>query len=55
MALAPNNLRYVGTRAQIYEKLGRRNDAITDYRAALSLDAGHQQAMDGLKRLSATP
>ena len=55
MALAPKNLHYVETRAEIYEKLGRHDEAVTDYRAALSLGADHQEAMDGLKRLTATP
>ena len=44
-----------GTRAEIHEQLGMRAEAIADYRVALTLDAHHQSAEDGLKRLGATP
>ena len=41
-------------RAEIYEKLGQRDNAIADYRKALSLvPALHQDAKDGLARLGA--
>jgi predicted RNA polymerase sigma factor len=48
-------LHFFETRAEIFEKLGRRDAAIADYRAALPLDADHQAAMEGLKRLAAMP
>lgn len=43
------------TRAEIYEKLGRRDQAIADYRAALKLDQNYAAAINGLKRLGAKP
>jgi hypothetical protein len=43
------------TRAAIYARLGRRDDAVGGYRAALSLEARHQAAMAGRKRLDAAP
>ena len=45
-----NNLE---TRAEIYEKLGRRDAAIADYRAALKLSPKMPEALAGLKRLAA--
>jgi tetratricopeptide (TPR) repeat protein len=55
VALEPKNLNFIETRAEIYERLGRRDDAVTDYRAALVFNEKHQAALDGLKRLDATP
>ena len=43
------------TRAEIYEKLGRRDQAIIDYRAALKLDQNYPAAINGLTRLGAKP
>jgi tetratricopeptide (TPR) repeat protein len=54
VALAPTANR-IETRAEIYEKLGRRGEAVADYRASLKLDPDMQEARDGLKRLGATP
>jgi tetratricopeptide (TPR) repeat protein len=54
VALEPKASR-IETRAEIYEKLGRRDQAIADYRAALKLDPNHATAMDGLKRLGSKP
>lgn len=45
----------VEIRAEIYEKLGRRDEAIADYRAALKLQPDLKSALDGLKRITATP
>ncbi|MBP6004061.1 MAG: tetratricopeptide repeat protein [Pyrinomonadaceae bacterium] len=42
-------------RGQTHEKLGHKNDAIADYRKALSIDSNLQKAKDALKRLGATP
>lgn len=53
LALAPANAGVIETRAEIYEKLGKREKAIADYRQALSLEAGMKSAADGLKRLGA--
>ena len=41
VALAPQGADSVETRGEIYERLGRRDDAIADYRAALNSCAGH--------------
>ncbi len=53
--LAPKNPFCLGTRAAIYDKLGRRDDAIADYRAALALDPKDAEAIAGLKRLGVGP
>jgi tetratricopeptide (TPR) repeat protein len=47
-----NNLE---TRAEIYEKLGRRDAAIADYQAALKLSPAMPEALAGLKRLGVKP
>ena len=49
---SPNALE---TRAEIYEKLGRREEAIADYRAALARAPSMQPAKDGLVRMGVTP
>lgn len=48
---SPNALE---TRAEIYEKLGRREEAIADYRAALAGAPTMQSAKDGLARMGVT-
>lgn len=55
LILAPNNAAIIETRAEINEKLGKRDQAVADYRAALKFDPKMTQASDGLKRLKATP
>ncbi|MGH7001615.1 MAG: tetratricopeptide repeat protein [Stellaceae bacterium] len=55
LLLAPKNAAVIETRAEIYEKLGKHDQAVADYRAALKLDPKMKQASDGLKRLNATP
>lgn len=47
-------LAYVN-RGASYERLGRKSDAISDYRKALLLDPAHKDALSGLKRLGAKP
>ena len=42
-------------RGLINEKLGAKDKAIADMRRANRLDPGFQQALDGLRRLGATP
>lgn len=49
---SPNALE---TRAEIYEKLNRREEAIADYRAALARAPTMQSAKDGLARMGVTP
>ena len=39
------------TRAEIYEKLGKREDALADYRTALALRPNFAEAEDGIARL----
>lgn len=53
--LAPKNPYCLGTRAAIYNKLGRRDDAIADYRAAYALDPDDPEAIAGLRRLGVSP
>src|SRR5581483_10318262 len=53
--LAPQNPFCLGTRAAIYAKLGRRDAAIADYRAAYALDPRDPEAIAGLKRLGVSP
>lgn len=53
--LAPKNPFCLGTRAAIYEKLGRRDAALADYRAAYALDPQDPEAIEGLKRLGVSP
>jgi Flp pilus assembly protein TadD len=51
VALAPSEADFMETRAEIYEKLGRRGEAVADYKATLKLDPGHRSAVEGLRRL----
>lgn len=43
------------SRAVLYEKMGRRADAIADYRKALLLEPSDRAAAEGLQRLDAKP
>lgn len=52
-ALAPNDSDSLETRAEIREKLGQRDEAIADDRAALTFRHDNQPAKDGLARLTA--
>ena len=42
-------------RGQTHEKLGHKNDAIADYRKALSIDSNLQKAKDALRKLGVAP
>jgi tetratricopeptide (TPR) repeat protein len=55
VSLKPNEPAYLETRAEIREKLGRRDDAVADYRTALKLNPNLQQAAIGLRRLGSVP
>jgi Tfp pilus assembly protein PilF len=55
VALGSTDPYHYWVRAEIYEKLGRRDAAIADYRMALTFDPKLQTAKDGLKRLQGTP
>ncbi len=51
--LAADDAAALDTRAHIFEALGRRSDAIADYRKALSIDPKSTTSKEGLKRLGA--
>jgi tetratricopeptide (TPR) repeat protein len=53
--LQPNDAAALDTRASIFEALGRKEEAIADFRRALAKDPNKQNSKDGLKRLGATP
>jgi tetratricopeptide (TPR) repeat protein len=55
LTMDANNAGYIETRAEILEKLGQRDKAIADYRAALKLDPTDDSSKAGLKRLGAQP
>jgi tetratricopeptide (TPR) repeat protein len=55
LELDPKQPNFIETRAEIYEKMGRREEAVADYRAALAGTPIMQSAKDGLARLGATP
>jgi len=40
-------------RGLLHEKLGARDQAVTDFKQALALDASYAEALDGLRRLQA--
>jgi len=42
-------------RAEVYEGLDRKDDAIADYRQALVIDPKDSDSKDALKRLGVTP
>ncbi|MCZ7656380.1 MAG: tetratricopeptide repeat protein [Xanthobacteraceae bacterium] len=42
-------------RAMLYERMGRKAEAVADYRKALLLDPADRQAAEGLQRLGAKP
>jgi lipoprotein NlpI len=43
------------TRGHIYEALGRKEDAIADFRKALAINPNIPESVEGLKRLGAQP
>lgn len=55
LEIDPQKPAIIETRAEIYEKLGRREEAIADYRAALAGKPDMQSAKDGLTRMGVTP
>jgi Flp pilus assembly protein TadD len=55
LTLVANDAVYIETRAEILEKLGQRERAVADYRAALKLDPTDDASKAGLKRLGAAP
>jgi regulator of sirC expression with transglutaminase-like and TPR domain len=55
LELTPNAPLALETRGQIFESLGKREEAIADFRRALSRAPSLTEARAGLKRLGAEP
>ena len=55
LKLKPNAAQALDTRGHILEALGRREEAIADFRRALAIEPRLSGSRDGLKRLGATP
>jgi tetratricopeptide (TPR) repeat protein len=55
VSLDPFDEKFLETRAQVYEALGRNKEAIADYRRIVSSNPSMQSAIDGLRRLGASP
>ena len=55
LQLLPNNAHLLDTRGHIFEALGRREEAIADFRRALSINPKLEASREGLKRLGASP
>lgn len=55
LALHPTSASAHDIRGLVFEVLGKRDDAIADYRKALQLDPGNESSREGLKRLGAAP
>jgi len=55
LQLRPDDAATLGTRGLIYEALGRLEEAIADFRRALTLDPNMRESSDALKRLGASP
>lgn len=55
LKLKPNEARTLDIRGHILEALGRREEAIADFRRALSIEPRMRGSRDGLKRLGASP
>ena len=53
--LNPQYARAYANRGDIWRKMGKREDAIADYRHALSLDGNNKLALAGLKTLGIRP
>jgi len=55
LELRPNDANLLDTRGHIFEAMGRREEAIADYRRALSKKPDIQGSKHWLKRLGASP
>jgi tetratricopeptide (TPR) repeat protein len=55
LSLDPLDDSFLGTRANIYEALGSTKEAIADYRWLLSRNPSSKSAIEGLRRLGASP
>jgi tetratricopeptide (TPR) repeat protein len=53
--LDPSDEVLLTTRARVYEAMGRTGEAVADYRRVLSANASVKAAIEGLRRLGATP
>ncbi|GAG93050.1 unnamed protein product [marine sediment metagenome] len=54
LELRPNDAHALDTRGSIFEALGRREEAIADFRQALAKNPSIQNSKDALKRLGAS-
>jgi tetratricopeptide (TPR) repeat protein len=55
LQLRPNDAATLDTRGHIFEALGRRQEAIADFRRAQAIDPNHQSSREALKRLGGAP
>ncbi|NJS37425.1 MAG: tetratricopeptide repeat protein [Brachymonas sp.] len=55
LELRPNDANALNTRGHIFEALGKREEAIVDFRRALAKDANHKSSTEALRRLGAGP
>ena len=55
LELRPGTAEILDARGSIFEALGHKEEAIADFRRALSKDARMQSSRDGLNRLGAAP
>ena len=55
LQLRPIDANALDTRGHIFEALGRREEAIADFRRAQAADPHHQSSREALKRLGVTP
>ena len=55
LQIRPDDPVFRGTRGRMLEALGRRDEAVADYRASLSKNSNLEQSREGLKRLGEQP
>jgi tetratricopeptide (TPR) repeat protein len=55
LELRPNDAETLDTRGSIFETLGRKEEAIADFRTALRINSNLESSKEGLKRLGVSP
>jgi tetratricopeptide (TPR) repeat protein len=55
LELRPNDAETLDTRGSIFETLGRKEEAIADFRKALRINSNLESSKEGLKRLGVSP
>lgn len=55
LSLDPNSASAHDIKAQLLAALGRRKDAIAEYKKALAIEPDLQESLDGLKALQGKP